>query len=180
MAGLDSHGYGPATLVDACHQLAVGGQRAADRGRRDPRTVESRPHVPETDAVSSRARDELYLRRHVLPYFESTSLARIERRAVQEWISKLSDKGLAPATVRACHRLLSGMLAEAVEARLIGQSPCRGIKLPRVSRTEQRFLNAVEVARLADAMVSTSPRWSTQRPTRARAGESSLASRETA
>jgi integrase len=101
---------------------------------------------------SSRARDELYLRLHVLPYFKTTALARIERRAVQEWITKLSDKGLAPATVRACHRLLSGMLAEAVEARLIGQSPCRGIKLPRVSRTEQRFLNAVEVARLANAI----------------------------
>lgn len=101
---------------------------------------------------SSRARDEGYLRLHVLPYFETMPLARIERREVQEWISKLSAKGLAPATVRACHRLLSGMLAEAVEARLIGQSPCRKIKLPRVPRTEQRFLTAVEVERLAGAI----------------------------
>jgi integrase len=44
------------------------------------------------------------------------------------------------------------LLAEAVEARLIGQSPCRGIKLPRVSRTEQRFLTAVEVEQLAEAI----------------------------
>ena len=98
---------------------------------------------------SSRARDELYLRLHVLPYFETTGLARIERRDVQKWIAELSDKGLAPATVRACHRLLSGMLAEAVEARLIGQSPCRAVKLPRVERIEQRFLTALEVERLA-------------------------------
>jgi len=101
---------------------------------------------------SSRARDEGYLRLHVLPYFETIPLARIERRNVQEWITKLSDKGLAPATVRACHRLLSGMCAEAVEARLIGQSPCRAIKLPRVARTEQRFLTAVEVEQLAGAI----------------------------
>jgi hypothetical protein len=33
---------------------------------------------------SSRARDELYLRLHVLPYFDPIALARIERRAVQE------------------------------------------------------------------------------------------------
>jgi integrase len=98
---------------------------------------------------SSRARDEGYLRLHVLPHFGSIPLSRIERRAVQGWVTILGDKGLAPATVRACHRLLSGMLAEAVEARLIGESPCRGIKLPRVGRVEQRFLTALEVERLA-------------------------------
>jgi len=101
---------------------------------------------------SSRQRDEGYLRLHVLPYFEAIPLARIERRAVQEWVTKLSDKGLAPATVRTCHRLLSGMLAEAVEARLIGQSPCRGVKLPRIERGQQRFLTSLEVERLSDAI----------------------------
>lgn len=101
---------------------------------------------------SSRARDEGYLRLHVLPYFETTPIARIERRDVQEWVTKLGEKGLAPATVRACHRLLSGMLAEAVESRLIGQFPCRKIKLPRVARTEQRFLTGPEVERLADSI----------------------------
>lgn len=101
---------------------------------------------------SSKARDEGYLRLHVLPCFGETPIAKIERRAVQAWITTLGDKGLAPATARACHRLLSGMLSEAVESRLIGQSPCRGVKLPRVARTEQRFLAAVEVEQLADAI----------------------------
>jgi integrase len=32
---------------------------------------------------------------------------------------------------------------------LIGESPCRGIKLPRVGRVEQRFWTALEVERLA-------------------------------
>jgi integrase len=101
---------------------------------------------------SSRARDEGYLRLHVLPYFGSVPLTRIDRRGVQQWVTTLSEKGLAPATVRACHRLLSGMLAEAVESRLIGQSPCRAIKLPRVMRTPKRFLTADEVEQLADAI----------------------------
>ena len=89
---------------------------------------------------------------HILPHFGTTPLARIERRAVQEWVTTLTDKGLAPATVRACHRLLSGMLAEAAEARLIGQSPCRGNKLPRVPNSEQKFLTASEVEQLANAI----------------------------
>jgi integrase len=101
---------------------------------------------------SSRARDEGYLRLHVIPHFGSIPLAQIERRSVQQWVAKLSDKGLAPATVRACHRLLSGMLAEAVEAKLIGETPCRGIKLPRVPRTEQRYLTALEVERVAQVI----------------------------
>jgi integrase len=44
------------------------------------------------------------------------------------------------------------MLAEAAEARLIGESPCRGIKLPRVPRTEQRYLTALEVERVAQVI----------------------------
>jgi integrase len=39
-----------------------------------------------------------------------------------------------------------------VEARLIAQSPCRSIRLPRIPRTEQRFLTAEQIERLADAI----------------------------
>ncbi|MGH2817403.1 MAG: tyrosine-type recombinase/integrase [Actinomycetota bacterium] len=101
---------------------------------------------------TSAARDEVYMRRHVLPRFGDVPLARIERRDVQRWVGDLSAKGLAPATVRACHRLLSGVLAEAVEERLIPQSPCRGVRLPRIPRTEQRFLTTEQVERLAESI----------------------------
>jgi hypothetical protein len=57
---------------------------------------------------SSRARDEGYLRLHVMPSFENIPIAKIERRAMQAWITELSEKGLAPATIRACHRCFRG------------------------------------------------------------------------
>jgi integrase len=101
---------------------------------------------------TSAARDEIYMRRHVLPRFGDVPLARIERKDVQRWVGDLSARGLAPATLRACHRLLSGVLAEAVEERLIPQSPCRGVSLPRIPRTEQCFLTTEQVARLAEAV----------------------------
>lgn len=100
---------------------------------------------------SSKARDDAYVRGHLLPRFGDFQVAGIERAHVQEWVNDLSDAGLAPATVRACHRLLSGMLAEAVEARIIGQSPCRTIRLPRIQRTEQQFLTVDEIERLVEA-----------------------------
>lgn len=43
-------------------------------------------------------------------------------------------------------------MSAAVEARLIAESPCRGINLPRVARREQRFLSAAEVERLANTI----------------------------
>jgi integrase len=41
---------------------------------------------------------------------------------------------------------------EAADARLIAESPCRKVTLPRVPRVEQRFLKAVEVEQLAESI----------------------------
>jgi integrase len=43
-------------------------------------------------------------------------------------------------------------MSAAVDARLIAQSPCQGIKKPRVPRRKQRFLTLDEVETLADAL----------------------------
>jgi hypothetical protein len=96
---------------------------------------------------STRATDGSYARRHVLPYFGRTPLGRINPVQVQEWVGDLSDS-LSPKTVRECYRLLSGIMRAAVEARLIAQSPCQGIKKPRVPSREQRFLTSQEVETL--------------------------------
>jgi integrase len=40
---------------------------------------------------------------------------------------------------------------EAGDARLIVESPCKNVTLPRVPKTEQRFLTAVEVEKLIAA-----------------------------
>lgn len=102
--------------------------------------------------ASSWARDESYLRNHVLPEFGGVPLARIDKLHVQAWIRTLIDNGLHPATIYACYRILRGILEAAVDARLISESPCRNITLPRVPKTEQRFLTAAEVERLADVI----------------------------
>jgi integrase len=101
---------------------------------------------------ASRARDESYLRNHVLPAFGPAPLSRIHKSEVKAWVAMLSvEKGLAPKTVKECHRLLSMMMAEAVDSKLIAESPCRGISLPRAERREKRFLTPEEVEHLAQA-----------------------------
>lgn len=103
--------------------------------------------------ASTRARDESYLRNHVLPRFGQVPVGRITHLDVQQWVRDLSESGLAPATVRGCFRLVSGVLSAAVVARLIPETPCRGISLPRKIHKEQRFLTEDEV----ESLVAVTP-----------------------
>lgn len=106
---------------------------------------------------ATRARDESLLRNHVLPAFGDTPLGRVSRADVQGWVRDLSDRGvgdrkLAPRTVRECYRVLGGIMAAAVEQRLIAERPCRKVALPRVDRQERRFLSPDEVEQLIQAV----------------------------
>lgn len=71
-------------------------------------------------------------------------------------VSDLTARRLAPATVHKAHQTLSKVMQAAVDANLIGQSPCRKTPLPRIEREEMRFLTAAQIARLA---VEISPRY---------------------
>jgi integrase len=64
-------------------------------------------------------------------------------------VKDLSDGGLSAASVRRCYRVLNSILAEAVNDRLISESPCRRISLPRLPHRERLYLTAEEVERLA-------------------------------
>jgi integrase len=101
--------------------------------------------------ASSWTRDESYLRNHVMPTFGSIALGRIDKLLVQVWVRDLVTKGLHPSTVKECYRILRSVMNEAADARLIVESPCRNVTLPRVPKTEQRFLTAAQVERLAEA-----------------------------
>jgi integrase len=97
-------------------------------------------------------RDETYLRLYVLPRFGDLPLAAIGQRDVRAWVADLTARGLAPATVVKAYHLFGKVLAGAVDAGMIAQSPCRRVSLPKIEREEMRFLTPVEIARLADAI----------------------------
>ena len=101
---------------------------------------------------SSRARDEAYIRNHVLPAFGELPLGAITHLDVRAWVAELDAKGRAPATVQKAYQTLSKILRGAVDAGLIAQSPCRNVALPRVEREEMRSLTPAEVAALAESI----------------------------
>lgn len=103
-------------------------------------------------APSTEARNESFLRNHILPEFGDAALAEINHLWVRTWLASLSASGLAPATVRECYGLLKRSLSSAVAAGLIAQNPCTDVPLPKIEPTEMRILRPAEVARLAGAI----------------------------
>jgi integrase len=102
---------------------------------------------------STAARDESHYRNHVLTKFGDLPLAAIDYALVTAWIAELQHKGLAPATVRRCHLLLSKLLAGAVRSKRISRNPCADTdNLPTVHRAEMRVIDPDQILRLADAM----------------------------
>jgi integrase len=71
------------------------------------------------------------------------------RALFREWV-----RGVAASTVQRCYQLLSKVMAAAVDAGMIPQTPCRRVPLPRIERKEMRFLSPAEVWKLADAIAS--------------------------
>lgn len=101
---------------------------------------------------SSRARVESDLRVYLLPRFGARALATITPVEVRSFVADLSAAGLSPASVRKAYNVLSPMMRAAVEAGLIGRSPCLGVRLPAAQAREMRFLHPEEVSRLAGAV----------------------------
>jgi integrase len=99
---------------------------------------------------STRARDEMLLRRYALPRFGDMALVAISQRDVRAWVAELSVGPLAPATVQKAYQLLGKVMGAAVDAGMVMQTPCRRVPLPKVEREEMPFLTPAEIARLAD------------------------------
>lgn len=101
---------------------------------------------------STRARDLSYITTHLRPALGGTRLERLDHLTVRQWAADLQAKGLAPATVQKAFQILNKILASAVQGRLITHNPCDGVPLPRIERTEMRFLTPPQVALLADTI----------------------------
>ena len=72
-------------------------------------------------------------------------------------MDQLTRAGLAPGSVRQCHRVLSLLLDTAVDDNRIARNPAQGVKLPRPRRAEPRFLTETEVLAMVRAAGDEGP-----------------------
>jgi len=100
---------------------------------------------------TSRARYADVLKTHVLPRWGNVALIRVTHGDVQAWLSELSDRGLAGASVRKAQGVLSGILGLAVRDRRLAVNPALGVALPPMQERRRRYLTAEQLEALADA-----------------------------
>jgi integrase len=99
----------------------------------------------------TRATDEYHLRAHVIPALGKRQIASVTPSHVQRLANELAAR-LAPNTVRRGLGVVRAMFAYAVASDLLGRSPCRSIKLPRVNPTRRQIPSSGELVRLVGAI----------------------------
>ena len=93
------------------------------------------------------------LRRHILPRWGDHGLADISGIKAAAWAKELRDRGYSATTVTAVTKLLSLLLADATEERLIAANPIRARRRGRrrtERRTERLWATPSEVLAIAD------------------------------
>jgi integrase len=90
------------------------------------------------------------LRTRVLPTWEHVPLTSVSHADIVAWVAKMRAGGAGPSLVRQAFYVLSSMLDSAVSDRRIPSNPAAGVKLPRLVKSERRYLTHAQLAQLAD------------------------------
>jgi integrase len=90
----------------------------------------------------------------IVPTFGAMQLAAVRPSDVQAWVGRMTASGLASSSVGAYFRVFAQLMLAARRDKLIVESPCEGVKLPRADRgaTALRVLTIEQVAAIAGAV----------------------------
>jgi integrase len=106
--------------------------------------------------ASSRERVQHVLDAKIVPTFGALPLRSVRPTEVQAWVGSMTAAGLAPSTVESYFRVLASVMRAARRDRLIRDSPCDGVRLPRSERSAAALVPlSVEQVRALAAAVPT-------------------------
>ena len=83
-------------------------------------------------ATSSRRTYRNFVRLHIVPAIGSLRLSKVLPLHVRRVISNMTEKGLAPASIKECKNVMSCSFNAAIEAGLIKTNPASNVKTPRI------------------------------------------------
>jgi integrase len=89
------------------------------------------------------------LRVHIIPAFGSTRLDRIDRMSIESWLAERRNAGLSASRRRQAFQVLRQILEAAVRDRYLPSNPAAGIRLPKLTRREELYLDPEQVEHLA-------------------------------
>jgi integrase len=88
----------------------------------------------------------------ILPTLGSVELRRINPDLLRAWVAAMAADGLSASRMGQAKRVVSAVLAQAVNDGLIGRNPAETVKVPKTRERDQRYLTAEQVTELADAV----------------------------
>ncbi len=90
---------------------------------------------------------ESLLRTLIYPAFGTSDVGAVKPIHVSEWVGTMrrrksarTGETLSASRVRQAYRVLSLLMDSAVENELIGRSPCRGVRMPKLPETDPEIL----------------------------------------
>ena len=88
----------------------------------------------------------------VLPTLGIVELRRINPDFLRAWVAAMAADRLSASRMGQAKRVVSAVLAQAVNDGLIGRNPAETVKVPKTRERDQRYLTAEQVTELADAV----------------------------
>lgn len=95
---------------------------------------------------------ESILQRRVLPAFGHRDIGTVTQIDVRRFLASLAADGDEPGTIRNTFNVLRQVFVTAAGSGAIVLNPCRGVRLPRSTRSEMLFLSPDDINRLAGAI----------------------------
>lgn len=92
---------------------------------------------------------------HLVPALGQVPIQRLTPREVQNYYTRLREKGLSANTIRRHHDLLSAALRMAVRQEVLAQSPTERVEPPRCIPYEAKFYGPDELRRLCSLVEGT-------------------------
>ncbi|MGA5439431.1 tyrosine-type recombinase/integrase [Streptomyces griseoincarnatus] len=85
------------------------------------------------------------------PALGDRELSSLRPITITEWVAAMRTEGLSASRIRQAYRVLSQIMASAVDNDLIPQTPCRGVRLPRMPQTEPHIVTPQEASGIVRA-----------------------------
>lgn len=98
--------------------------------------------------AKTRASYRSLINSRIVPVLGAREVSSVRPITVAEWVAGMGNTGLSPSRIRQAYRVLSQIMASAVDNGLIAVSPCRGVRMPRMPQTEPHILTPLEASRL--------------------------------
>jgi integrase len=111
----------------------------------------ARPRLRESTFSSYKA----VLNNYIKKPLGAKRLSDIQAYEVQKLYNDLSKKGLSSRTVRYAHVVFSSAIKQAIKWKMLIQNPCDLCELPRLEKTEMKYLSPEETGKFLDVAKGT-------------------------